>query len=198
MGEFINNIAVAASDDNRVDISWNWPAGYRCVRVAFLHRLGDRDFSEVAPEEINSVSDLCFVDEYRSVGGKYTYHIKSNETCKLRLCVYCCDMSGVPEYDKHSEVVEATGRIQQITYRISYQKSGKKYKKATISIYTDTVIPQNTLSYVVNSTNVHYPITAASGNGDFTVGPIIIGASDSIYLSADSESASGYVMQQIK
>jgi len=69
----IDNINIVRSDSDGVSLSWIWPAETKCVRVVFLHKLSDTAPENMSFDELNRVSDLCFLNEFRSNNNMYNY-----------------------------------------------------------------------------------------------------------------------------
>ena len=100
MSVFIGNIGAARTADGNIAVSWNWPNGYNCVRVVFVHKLGGRDVTKLTPDELSEVSDLCFTDEFQIAGGKYIYPIGANDAGLLKFRVYCCSDPSHTDFEK--------------------------------------------------------------------------------------------------
>lgn len=172
MDYFIKNTAAARTADGNVSVSWVWPSGYQCVRIVFVHKLGNRDIRKLSPDELNGVSDLCFTDEFQISGGKYIYPVGENDTGLLKFRVYCCDDPAHTDFEKYSDTVHITGITLNIRYKTAAKKSGKTFKKLTFSVTADCAVPAEVLAYRVGG--AVYPVTADIPAGASELPPVIV------------------------
>lgn len=186
MDNYIKNTEAIRTADGNVAVSWVWPSGYNCVRIVFLHRLGNRDLKKLSADELGEVSDLCFMDEFQISGGKYLYPVGSNDTGLLKFCVYCCDDPAHTDLGKYGDTVHITGITLNIRYKTAEKKSGKTYKKITFSVTADCAVPAEVLAYRVNGTV--YPVTADLPAGASELPPVVAPA----HASATLELAAGH------
>ena len=184
MDEFrIKNIAAARLADGGIAVSWVWPAGYQCVRIVFLHLLGDRDIARLSPAELSEVSDLCFMDEFRIAGGRYICPSGKNSAGLLKFRVYCCESPEKTDLDGFSDIVRITGTVLNIRYTSTEKKSGKMYKKVTLHTEADVSVPAGTLVYKSSLSGAVYPVSRIIPAGPSETGPVILGEHDSLTLA---------------
>ena len=180
MDQFIKNIEAARTADGNIAVSWVWPTGYKCVRIVFLHRLGNRDLRKLTAEELGEVSDLCFTDEFQISGGKYIYPVGENDTGLLKFCVCCCDDPAHTDLGKCSDTVHITGITLNIRYKTAAKKSGKTCKKTVFTVTADCAVPAEVLAYRTGG-NV-YPVTVDIPAGTSVLPAITVPASADVSL----------------
>ena len=182
MDGYIRGISAQRTSDGSIAVKWVWPSGYNCVRIVFLHRLHGREISELSAEELAGCSDLCFSDEFQIAGGRYIFPVGTSDAGLLKFRVYCCDSPESTDFTKSSDIAKITGITLKISYRTTEKKSGKTYKKITLSINSDADVPPGTLSYRVMPSGADYPINALIPAGASQTGPIITGVQESVKL----------------
>lgn len=176
MSVFIGNIGAARTADGNIAVSWNWPTGYSCVRIVFVHKLGGRDVARLTPDELSEVSDLCFTDEFQIAGGKYIFPVGANDTGLLKFRVYCCDDPAHTDFAKCSDTAHITGITLNINYKTAAKKCGKTYKKITFSVNADCAVPAEVLVYRLSPGDTEYHISADIPAGASELPPVIVPA----------------------
>ena len=188
MSVFIGNIGAARTADGNIAVSWNWPNGYNCVRVVFVHKLGGRDVTKLTPDELSEVSDLCFTDEFQIAGGKYIYPIGADDAGLLKFRVYCCSDPAHTDFEKCSDLTHITGITLNIRYKTAAKKCGKAYKKITFSVTADCAVPAEVLVYRLTQGGTEYHISADVPAGASELPPVIV----PVNSSAELKLASGH------
>ena len=179
---YIKNISASRTEDGNVCVSWNWPAGYSCVRVLFEHKLAGREVSQLSPAELSECSDLCFMDEFRISGGKYIYPVTESEAGLLRFRVFCCDSPESTDLTRSSDTARIAGITLNVRYRITEKKSGKIYKKVTFAVESDAEIPSGTLAYRIQPERSVYTVDKTLPKGSSVIGPVIADARSTVTL----------------
>ncbi len=189
MSLFIANTAAARTSDGSIAVSWNWPTGYNCVRIVFVHKLGGRDVTKLTPDELSEVSDLCFLDEFQISGGKYIYPVGDSDKGLLKFRVCCCDDPAHTDFGKCGDTVHITGITLNINYKTAAKKCGKTYKKVIFSVSADCPVPAEVLVYRVTPPGTEYPVTRDIPAGSSELPPVIIPAQSeaSLRLAVDHE-----------
>lgn len=182
MSGYIKNIGASRTADGNIAVSWSWPQECGCVRIVFEHRTGGADISSMTAEQISSVSDLCFQDEFRVAGGKYIYPLSAADAGLLKFRVYCCESPENTLWDRSSETARITGITLNINWRLTEKKSGKLYKKVTFVLDSEHDVPAGTLGYRTVSSGAEYVIGRGLPAGHTEVGPVILGVSESVAL----------------
>lgn len=196
MDEFIRGIEALHTADGSIAVKWIWPTGYTCVRVVFVHRLGGRDVSELTPEELAECSDLCFTDEFQIAGGRYVFPVGAKDAGLLKFRVYCCDSPESTDLTKFSGTAQITGITLGIKYKTSEKKSGKVYKKITLSLVSDAEVPAGALAYRVMPSGSEYVINSRTAAGASETGPIIVGVQESVTLGLAPGHEDEYVIEK--
>lgn len=194
MDVFIKGIAALRTAEGSIAVKWVWPSGYTCLRIVFLHRAGGRDPSELSPEELAQCSDLCFAEEFQIAGGRYVFPIGANDAGLMKFRVYCCDSPESTDFSKFSDIAQITGITLNVSYKTSEKKSGKLYKKITLSIKSDADIPAGALAYTVKPSGTEYPVNRSVPKGDSEIGPVIVGTNESVTLGLAKGHENEYVI----
>ena len=179
---FIKNISASRTDDGNVCVSWNWPAGYSCVRILFEHKLSGREAASLSPAELADCSDLCFMDEFRISGGKYIYPVTDSEAGLLRFRVCCCDSPDNTDFSRTSDTARIAGITLNVRYKMTEKKSGKIYKKVSFTLDSDAEIPSGTLAYRLRPERSVYTVDKTLPRGSSVIGHIVTNAGSTVTL----------------
>lgn len=189
----IDNITIVHSGSDGVSLSWIWPAEIKCVRVVFLHKLSDTAPEKLSFDELNRVSDLCFLNEFRSNNNMYIYKPRADDNGRLAFMVYASSDDGQTLYsDFHSEAISDTSHSSTIMTHIKYEKDGKNYRIGYLIVDSEVDVPAGIIEYEVGG--VRYPMGELL-KGHNQIGPIIVGISQGISFGVSLQHSGEFVLK---